>query len=276
MCHEPLCHRTFSSLFLHSLTQLRNPRIQTIQQLQQILSSLTGPGRPCPPLQLVPSCFSPQTFLTTDALVQCQRLQLIHQSCTHLDHPLPVPQQLPQPPLPPTRYPDPRKSILQHQAQQQLRILSVRLLLPHSLRSNLGRVSDPQLELQLGQQTLKPSRLSAGLHADADPDLLLFQNAIELLRFLTMPQSAFLQLASFRIYVSDLLEARVIVTSYNQHVRLLSPEPWLVSTTKAYSGIGADIVMESITPTTQNRFRGGMSEYEITSFSPKRVGFPSR
>src|SRR5229473_8605140 len=32
-------------------------------------------------------------------------------------------------------------------------------------------------------------------------------------------------------------------------VRLLSPGPWLVGTTKAYSGIGADIVMESITLT---------------------------
>src|SRR4029450_3974993 len=52
------------------------------------------------------------------------------------------------------------------------------VLLPRSFRSNLGRVSDPQLELQLGQQTLKPSRLSAGLHADADSDLLLFQNTI--------------------------------------------------------------------------------------------------
>jgi hypothetical protein len=41
------------------------------------------------------------------------------------------------------------------------------------------------------------------------------------------------------------LEARVIVTTYNQHVRLLSPKPWLVGTTKVYSGLGADIVMES-------------------------------
>ena len=33
-------------------------------------------------------------------------------------------------------------------------------------------------------------------------------------------------------------------------VRLLPPEPFLVgfSTTKVYSGVGADIVMESITP----------------------------
>ena len=50
----------------------------------------------------------------------------------------------------------------------------------------------------------------------------------------------------FRVDERNLLEARVIVTTYNQHVRLLSPEPWLVGTTKVYSGLGADIVMESL------------------------------
>src|SRR2546425_5534702 len=30
------------------------------------------------------------------------------------------------------------------------------------------------------------------------------------------------------------------------HVRLLSPEPWLASATKVCSGVGADIVMESL------------------------------
>jgi hypothetical protein len=49
------------------------------------------------------------------------------------------------------------------------------------------------------------------------------------------------------------LEARVVITTYNQHVRLLSPEPWLVSTTEAYSGQGADIVMESIALKTAGR-----------------------
>ena len=35
---------------------------------------------------------------------------------------------------------------------------------------------------------------------------------------------------------------------YNDHLRLLSPEPlWLVQHHQLYSGIGADIVMESIT-----------------------------
>jgi hypothetical protein len=40
----------------------------------------------------------------------------------------------------------------------------------------------------------------------------------------------------------------MVVTTYNHHLRLLSPELlWLVGTTEVYSGLGADIVMESIT-----------------------------
>ena len=60
-------------------------------------------------------------------------------------------------------------------------------------------------------------------------------------------KSPLLQFPSLGIYKSNLLEARVVVTTYNHHVRLLSPErSWLVAT-KVYSGTGADIVMESIT-----------------------------
>jgi len=45
-----------------------------------------------------------------------------------------------------------------------------------------------------------------------------------------------------------LLEARVVVTSYNQHVRLLSPEPFGgLAITRVYSGVGADIVRKSST-----------------------------
>jgi hypothetical protein len=39
----------------------------------------------------------------------------------------------------------------------------------------------------------------------------------------------------------------MVVTTYNHHVRLSLPGLWLVGTTKVYSGVGADIVMESIT-----------------------------
>src|SRR5438094_8410013 len=68
---------------------------------------------------------------------------------------------------------------------------------------------------------------------------------VELLRFLAVPQFPFVPFPRVRIDKRNLLEARVIVTTYNDHVRLLSPEPWLVSATKVYSGVGPDIVLES-------------------------------
>src|SRR6266576_735309 len=70
--------------------------------------------------------------------------------------------------------------------------------------------------------------------------------AVELLRFLAVPQFPLVPFTRVRIDKRNLLEARVIVTTYNDHVRLLSPEPWLASATKVYSGVGADIVMESL------------------------------
>jgi hypothetical protein len=52
-------------------------------------------------------------------------------------------------------------------------------------------------------------------------------------------------------------------------VRLLSPGPWLVGTTKAYSGVGADIVMESITLIDPSR--EGLAG-SITLIDPSREG----
>src|SRR5205807_1350578 len=69
---------------------------------------------------------------------------------------------------------------------------------------------------------------------------------VELLRFLAVPQFPLVPFTTVRIDKRNLLEARVIVTTYNDHVRLLSPEPRLVSASKVYSGMGADIVMESL------------------------------
>src|SRR3989441_3464933 len=86
---------------------------------------------------------------------------------------------------------------------------------------------------------------------------------VELLRFLAVPQFPVVQFPRVRIDKRNLLEARVIVTTYNDHVRLLSPEPWLVSATKVYSGVGADIVMESLRSLTPV---GQLSVYEIAWF----------
>jgi hypothetical protein len=61
-------------------------------------------------------------------------------------------------------------------------------------------------------------------------------------------QSPFLELPTVCIHKRNLLKARVVICSYNDHVRLLSPSLLVgFGITKVYSGTGADIVMESIT-----------------------------
>jgi hypothetical protein len=59
---------------------------------------------------------------------------------------MPMPQQLPQIPILPTRYPDLGKTILHQQLQNMLRILPIRLLLALALPGDLAGVPDPQLE----------------------------------------------------------------------------------------------------------------------------------
>src|ERR1700674_5621109 len=90
--------------------------------------------------------------------------------------------------------------------------------------------------------------MPTGFHPHANLHSLRCQLAVELLRFLAVLQSALPAFPSFAIHKRNLLEARMVVTTYNPHVRLLSPGPWLVGTTKVHPGVGADIVMESVTP----------------------------
>src|SRR5580700_11125565 len=88
--------------------------------------------------------------------------------------------------------------------------------------------------------------MPARFHSHTNLHSLCRQITVKLLRFLAVLQSPLLQFPGLGIYKSNLLKARVIIASYNDHVRLLSPErSWLVAT-KVYSGTGADIVMESM------------------------------
>ena len=56
-----------------------------------------------------------------------------------------------------------------------------------------------------------------------------------------------LHFPSLAIEHRDLLKARVIIATYNQHVWLLSPEPWLAGTTKVYWGVGAELLWNHFT-----------------------------
>jgi hypothetical protein len=188
-----------------------------------------------------------QKLLTAQAFVERHGLQLVHDPRARLHHAVPVPQQLPQIPVLPARYPDLREAIFQQQLQNQLRILAIRLLLADSSSSDVRCISDPQLEVQLRKQSFKPARLSTGFHPHTNLHSLGRELAVERLRFLAVLQSPFLELPSVGIHKRNLLKARVVICSYNDHVRLLSPSPLVgFSTTKVYSGIGADIVMNQL------------------------------
>src|SRR5580692_3058455 len=236
MGHQTSCLGKLLRLLLNRSTQFRDRRVQPIQQLQQIASSPAGPRSQAEGLQLLPSVFAPQPLLTAQTLIEGHGLQLVHDSRARLHHAVPVPQQLPQIPVLPTRYPDLRKTIFQHQLQNQLRILAIRLLLAYSLRPDLRGISDPQLEVHLREQPLKPARLSTGFHPHMHLHSLGGEIAIKLFRFLTVLQSPFLELPSVGIHKRNLLKARVVVCSYNDHVRLLSPSLLVgFGTTKVYS-----------------------------------------
>ena len=76
-------------------------------------------------------------------------MELIHDARAHLHQPVSMPQQLPQIPIRCVGYPDPGKTVFHHEPQQELRILSIGLLLSHPFCANLRGVPDPQLKLQI-------------------------------------------------------------------------------------------------------------------------------
>src|SRR5262252_6546761 len=78
-------------------------------------------------------------------------------------------------------YLDARKVSFQHQLQNVLGIKAIVPLFAHSLRSNLGRISRPQLTVEFAQQTLEPTRVPGSLDPDTHADSFCLQLAIELL-----------------------------------------------------------------------------------------------
>jgi hypothetical protein len=117
---------------------------------------------------------------------------------------------------------------------------------PSSASVSAWRRSPPQshrqLEVQLRQQSLKPARVSHSLPSPPAPSFPRPR-----VRDKTFPPPRGVPVAprstpGFGMHPCNLLEARVVIRSYNDHLRLLSPEPFgWGRTTKAYSGLGANL-----------------------------------
>jgi hypothetical protein len=90
--------------------------------------------------------------------------------------------------------------------------------------------------------------MAAGFHPYTHPDSSRRQFMVKTLRLLTMLQPSFLQLSSVGIHRSNLLKLGVEIYSYNDHrsAPFSRAVGWLQHH-QLYSGVGADIVMESIT-----------------------------
>src|ERR1700730_1953689 len=68
--------------------------------------------------------------------------------------------------------------------------------------------------------------MSAGFHPHPYSQTSLIALAVELLGVVGMRQQPCAALTCLCVHKCNLLEARMIVTTYNQHVRLLSSEPF--------------------------------------------------
>jgi hypothetical protein len=207
------------SFLLDRFRQWVDARIESIEQLQQFLPAAVGPARQAQSLQLGAPLFCPSSALAPYSFVERDRRQLVHDSGAHLHQSMPLPKQWSNIAVLWTRHPDAREVVFHHQLQQLLCVLTIVLLFPHLLGSDLCRVSDPSFEVQLGQQALKPTRLPGRFDPDTHTHAFLLPFAIERFRFRAMRQTPLPALPGFRIDKRDLLHARVKIAAYNQHVR---------------------------------------------------------
>jgi hypothetical protein len=92
-------------------------------------------------------------------------------------------------------------------------ILTIRLLFAPSFALDLGRVSDPQLQLQFCQQSFEPACVTTGFHPHTHLLPRNRQSTIEPLRLFAMLQPLFLELPSIYINPGDLLKLGMEISS---------------------------------------------------------------
>src|SRR6516165_992720 len=130
-----------------------------------------------------------------------------------------MPQKLPLVSVFPARYPNLRKIILQHEMQNVLCVLAIRLgLAATPLRSDRSRIPNPQLDIQFRQQSLEPSRVPAGFHSHAHLLSSARKLTVEFFGRFSMLEPLLFPFPGFCIDKHNLLEARMVIAPYNSHI----------------------------------------------------------
>jgi hypothetical protein len=176
----------------------------------------------------------PQDLPQSHSLIHCDGLQLVHDSRPHLHQPMSMPQQLTQIPIFGIGNPYAWKTIFPQQPQEESSIYARWF---ERLMAELGFelwIGDPAEIKAARVRKKKTDRVSGGLHPYSPADSRLLQVAVKRLRFSrTVVQLRFDILSRFRIHERNLLHARVIIHSYNDHCPApFSPSLGSVSTTK--------------------------------------------
>ena len=168
---------TLLHFLLDRLAQLRNGRVQSIQQLQQIAPSPAGPRSQPERFQLLPSAFPPQPLLAAQTFIERHGLQLVHDPRARLHHAVTMPQQLPQIPVLPAWHPDLREAIL----QQQRKISCASWRSVFCLRTRFVRISAASpihnSNCNSASESFEPACMPAGFHPN--PHLLARQRTVE-------------------------------------------------------------------------------------------------
>jgi len=135
-----------------------------------------------------------------------------------------MPQHLPEIPLGSGRNPDPGKTIREEQVEDVKSIARVRLLLPHSRHTGLGRIPNPKFVPVFTERSFEPLGVQGGFHTHAS---WTWKCGVEFPGFSVLVfQSVLDDLARRGIHHCNLLKARVKITSDNYHRSAPSPEPW--------------------------------------------------
>ncbi len=198
---------------------LQSSAISRSSKFQQIVPSS---ARPRSQLRLTPvavrPAFPPQRFLAAQAFVERYGMQLVHDPVRVCTMRCRCHSSCRRSRFSAARYPDLRKAILHHQSQNQLRILTIRLLLAYPPGCESRPVSDPQLNPLAPQQSLEPARRARWLPCPPAPSgFRCRQHPVECFGLLTMRQPFFLNSPVSVSTRSNLLEARDGNLPYNDH-----------------------------------------------------------